>query len=154
MVTNIDNDRLAVWQAFLQTHSGVLRTLEHEMDEEQHLPLTWYDVLAWLSKAPEGRLRMQTLADSVVLSRSGVTRLVERMVTAGLAERQLCPSDRRGWYAVITTKGREAFERARPGHLRGIKEHFLNYLSDDDIKALHRALSKILEAESSRFILE
>lgn len=154
MVTNIDNDRLAAWEAFLQAHSVVLRILEREMDEEQHLPLTWYDVLAWLSHAPEGQLRMQTLADSVVLSRSGVTRLVDRMVSAGLVERQLCPSDRRGWYAVITAKGREAFELARPGHLRGIQEHFLNYLSDDDIKALHRALSKILEAEGSRFVLD
>jgi DNA-binding MarR family transcriptional regulator len=150
MVT--DNNRLAVWRAFLQTYAVVLRALEREMKEEQHLPLTWYDVLAWLSRAPEGQLRMQTLSNSVVLSRSGITRLVDRMVSAGLVERQLCPDDRRGWYAVITAKGRDVFARAEPGHLRGIQEHFLSYLSDDDIKALHRTLSKVLEAEGSRFI--
>ncbi len=147
MVTDIDNNRLAAWQAFLQTHSGVLKTLEREMEGEQRLPLTWYDVLAWLSHAPKGQLRMQTLANSVVLSRSGITRLVDRMILAGLVKRQSCPSDRRGWYAIITAKGRDAFESARPGHLRGIQEHFLNYLSDEDIQALRSALSKILEGE-------
>jgi DNA-binding MarR family transcriptional regulator len=117
------------------------------MQEEQRLPLTWYDILVHLSHAPAGRLRMQVLAESIVLSRSGLTRLLDRMTEAGLVRREMCREDRRGAFALITPKGRAALERAMPGHLHGIQEHFLNHLDDEDVRVLHGALSKILESE-------
>lgn len=142
----MSDTKLAAWRAFLEAHSKVLRALEREMQEEQHLPLPCFDVLAWLSHAPDGRLRMQALADSIYLSYSGLTRLLDRMAEAGLVERQICLDDRRGWYAVITAKGREAFARAIPGHARAIQEHFLGRFSEDDTKVLHRLLSRVAEA--------
>ena len=136
----------AAWRAFLVTHASVLRTLEREMLEEQGLPLTWYDILVHLDEAPEGRLRMQTLADSILLSRSGLTRLFDRMEQRGLVRRESCPEDRRGTYAVMTPKGRSAFSRAQPGHLRGIDEHFLRHLDQDELELLERIQTKVLSS--------
>lgn len=131
----------------MQTYDTVIRALEREMEEEQGLPLTWYDILAHLDSAPEGCMRMQELAQSVLLSRSGLTRLIDRMADAGLVTRQPSEEDRRGRYAVITQEGRATLRRAIPGHIRGIQQHFLRYLDLFDVQALHRVLSKVLEAE-------
>ena len=138
-------DKLAAWRAFLQAHAKLIRVLEREMQEEQELPLSWYDILAHLDGAADGRLRMQELAESVLLSRSGLTRLVDRMAKSGLVSRAPCPNDRRGTYAVITPQGRTTLQKAMPGHLRGVERHFLNRLDDADIQALDRSLSKVLE---------
>ena len=89
-------EAMAAWRAFLLTYSRVMRTLEQEMQESEGLALSWYDILAHLDDAPEGRIRMQFLADSILLSRSGLTRLIDRMVEAGLVTRENCPEDRRG----------------------------------------------------------
>ncbi len=115
------------------------------MEEDQHLPLTWFDVLAWLIHAPDGQLRMQVLADSMYLSNSGLTRLLNRMTSAGLVERQVCAEDRRGWYAVLTAKGRETYKRASPGHEKAVQTYFFDSLSDEDIRDLHRIMRKITE---------
>lgn len=146
----IDNQGILAWLAFLKAHSVVLEALEREMREDQHLPLTWFDVLAWLSRAPEGRLRMQVLAESIFLSHSGLTRLLDRMSAAGLVERQTCAQDRRGWYAVITPEGREVFEQAFPEHTKRVQTHFLNRLNDEDIQDLQRIMSKIIGAQRAQ----
>jgi DNA-binding MarR family transcriptional regulator len=148
------DEKFAAWRAFLQAGSTVLKTLAREMEEDQHLPLTWFDVLAWLSRAPEGRLRMQVLANSMYLSNSGLTRLLNRMTSAGLVERQTCAEDRRGWYAVLTAKGREVLERATPGHKRGVQTHFLNHLNDKDIRDLNRITAKIIGTQNDQKTLE
>ena len=135
------------WRAFLNTHATVIGALERELDEELGLPIGWYDVLTNLSDAPEGRLRMQHLAESVVLSRSGLTRLVDRMERGGLVAREMCPIDRRGTYAVITPEGRAALQRAAPTHIRGIQQHFLRHMDAEDLRALRRILEKVLRAE-------
>jgi DNA-binding MarR family transcriptional regulator len=140
------NHRLAAWQAFLQAHAAVIRNLEREMEATQGLPLTWYDVLLHLKNAPDGRLRMQALADSVVLTRSGLTRLIDRMEKAGYVRRQVCPEDRRGFFAVITLAGLNAQKHAAAVHLRGIRDHFTCHLTDSDLDALNAALSKVVKA--------
>src|SRR5215510_8622109 len=101
----ITRERLAVWREFLEAHAQVVGALEAELDAERDLPLAWYDVLVALSEAPEHRLRMQDLADRVLFSRSGLTRLVDRMVAAGYVERVRCDDDRRGTFAALTTAG-------------------------------------------------
>lgn len=141
-------DKLAAWRAFLQAHAKLIRVLEREMQEEQQLPLSWYDILAHLDDAIDGRLRMQELAESVLLSRSGLTRLVDRMAKSSLVSRAPCPHDRRGTFAVITPQGRTTLQKAMPGHLRGVEQHFLNHLDDADIQALDRSLSKVLVANT------
>lgn len=147
MVTSTDEQRMAAWRAFLLTYSTVLRSLEQEMEDEQGIPLSWYEILARLDDAEGGAIRMQELAESVLLSRSGLTRLIDRMEVAGLVERRPCPEDRRGTFAVITTKGKATFKKAVPSHIDGIQQHFLRYLDLFDVQALHRVLGKILDAE-------
>ena len=103
--------------------------------------------MAHLDCASEGAIRMQFLADSILLSRSGLTRLIDRMADTGLVTRKACPEDRRGTYVVITPDGRAAFRCAMPGHIRSIQAHFLRHMSEEDVRALRGALSKVLEAE-------
>jgi DNA-binding MarR family transcriptional regulator len=141
---NQKDKKINAWHTFLKAHSVVIGALEREIMKDQHLPLNWFDVLVWLGHAPDGRMRMQVLADSIYLSNSGLTRLLNRMTTAGLVERQNCAQDRRGWYAVITAKGREVLERVTPGHQRGVQSHFFDRLSDKDIRELHRIMAKII----------
>lgn len=139
-------ERLAVWRRFLEAHAAVIELLERELAAEQRLPLSWYDVLLHLRHAPEGRLRMQGLADAVLLSKSGLTRLVDRMEQAGLVQRVACESDRRGTFAAITAEGRDMLRAAAPTHLRGIKEHFTDLLEDDEVAVLTAALERIATA--------
>jgi DNA-binding MarR family transcriptional regulator len=137
------DEPLAVWASFLRAHSVLTATLERELVAERDLPLAWYEVLLQIKRA--GRpLRMQELAGSVLLSKSGLTRLVDRMETAGLVERTSCPSDRRGVFVTSTQAGVDAFRAAAPVHLRGIREHFTERLDDTDVRALAVALAKLL----------
>ena len=136
--------RATAWRAFLRAHATVIGELEQEMQEGEGLPLTWYDILVNLECAPNCRLRMQALADSILLSRSGLTRLLDRMAAAGLVRREPCPEDRRGTYAALTEPGRQALEKAAPGHLAGVDHHFLSKLDDDDIEALIAAFGKVV----------
>jgi DNA-binding MarR family transcriptional regulator len=135
--------RLGAWRAFLRAHARVIRTLERELQDEEHMALTDYDVLVQLARADERRLRMSELADGLLLSRSGATRLVDRLVAEGLVERVMCDTDRRGQWASLTDAGLERLRRTTPAHLRGVAEHFLDRLSADDIAALERILRPI-----------
>ena len=103
-----------MWRSFLETHSAVVKYLERRMQVRHSLPLAWWDVLQQLSGDPERRLRMGELADSVLLTRSGITRLVGRMIEAGLVAREPCPGDRRGYYAVIAQLGLDTIEKVGP----------------------------------------
>jgi DNA-binding MarR family transcriptional regulator len=132
--------RLDAWRAFLRAHARVIRTLERELQDEERLALTDYDVLVQLARAEDRRMRMSELADGLLLSRSGATRLIDRLVADGLVERVICDTDRRGQWASLTDAGLERLRRATPVHLRGVAEHFLDRLSDDDIAAMERML--------------
>ena len=143
-ITSLDS-RLAAWTTFLRAHSRVVRELERELLAEQELALTDYDVLVQLSAAPDRRLRMSELADRLLLSRSGVTRLVDRLVADGLVERVTCESDRRGQWAALTDAGYDRLRRASPTHLRGVATHFLDRLSADDLRSLERMLAGVLD---------
>ncbi len=141
-----EDERLEAWREFLTAHAVLTDVLAAELQAERGLPLTWYDVLFQLSLAPGGERRMQELAGAVLLSKSGLTRLVSRMEQAGLVERRPCPTDLRGTIAALTPTGTAALRRARPVHLRGIREHFASQLSDDETRALRSAFGKVLEA--------
>jgi DNA-binding MarR family transcriptional regulator len=112
------------------------------------LSLEHYDVLLCLKRAPGGetRLRLSELAKAVTLSRSGLTRLVDRLEKAGLLRREACPSDRRGAFAVLTPKGSDALRRTWPAYARAIQEHFARHLSDEEAAVLARAFGRILRA--------
>jgi len=146
MPPSIDGDRLAAWRLLLEVHSSLTTRLARELAEERDLPLTWYDVLVSLSEAEGGRRRLQDLVGSLLLSKSGISRLVDRMEVAGLIVRATCPSDRRGQFAVLTDAGRAALDQAAPVHLRGVEDHFATHLDDADVAALRRALGKLRAA--------
>jgi DNA-binding MarR family transcriptional regulator len=139
----LDGDRMAAWRGFIEAHTHVLARLASELQEEQGLPLTWYDVLVQLSEADERRLRMHELAERVLLSQSGLTRLVDRLETEGLVERVRCADDGRGLFAQLTEAGLDALRRTYPTHLRGVREWFSDQLSDEESTVLARALVRI-----------
>jgi len=146
----LDPDRLAAWRAFLEAHAALLDVLGAELEQERRLPLAWYDVLVQLSEVPEGRLRMQELARSLLISKSGLTRLVDRMEKAGYVERQPCPADLRGTFAVLTPAGRSALREAAPVHLRGVQQYFTRHLSATEAETLRAAFTRIREATPPR----
>lgn len=148
-MNNACDGRHFAWPLFLRTYSVLMDRLEDELRSEGGLPLAWFDVLAQLQDAPDGRMRMQDLADSVLLSKSGLTRLVDRMANEGLLDRVSCPADRRVVYAATTTKGRKAFQKAAPIAARGVQEHFAAKLTSTEEKALASAFKKILRAEEA-----
>jgi DNA-binding MarR family transcriptional regulator len=134
---------LRAWTAFLNAQASLLRRLEAELIESQDMTLAEFDVLIQLGMAPDRRLRMTELSDRVRLSHSGVTRLVDRLTQAGLVERTRCDSDRRGTFAALTPAGRARLRRARPVHLRGVREHFGKRLTAAQLSAVAEALEPL-----------
>jgi DNA-binding MarR family transcriptional regulator len=143
--TALSTPELGAWRGMLAAHSSTIAALDAELEAEFDLPLRSYEVLLHLHDAPDRSLRMGELAERLYFSRSGLTRLVDRLVNAGLVERADCPSDRRGSYAQLTTKGCKRFEAARPAHLRGVRKHFLSKLSEGDLERLSRIWSKVMD---------
>src|SRR5688500_11194429 len=137
------DSRLAAWSTFLRAHARVVRELERELQADQDLALTDYDVLVQLAAADDRRMRMSDLADRLLLSRSGVTRLVDRLVAEGLVERVSCDTDRRGLWAALTDAGLARLRSAAPTHLRGVSEHFLDRLSPDELAAMRGILARL-----------
>jgi DNA-binding MarR family transcriptional regulator len=121
--------------------------IERAFAEAGLAPLSWHDVLATLERSPEGRMRIHALADEIVLSRSGATRLIDRIESDGLLRRERCGSDRRGAYAVITDEGRATLERMRPVYRLAVEEHFLPHLGDE-AGSVREALDRV--ADSAR----
>ena len=148
-VVGLSSRELAAWQLFLHSHAFVMRRLEAELVAEHGLPLASYDVLVQLANAPDRRLRMTDLADRVLLSRSGLTRLVDRLVREGLVERAACPSDARGTFSVLTEAGLDRLRAAAPTHLRGVHEHVTRHLSDDELDTLTALLGKLVPSSGS-----
>ena len=143
--SGLDADRMAAWRGFIEANAHVLGRLAAELQEEQALPLTWYDVLVQLSEAEGRRLRMQELAERVLLSQSGLTRLVDRLEEEGLVERMRCSEDGRGLFAHLTPHGLATLRRTYPTHLRGVRQWFTDLLSDDEAAVLARALVRIAD---------
>jgi DNA-binding MarR family transcriptional regulator len=119
----------------------VTEVLARELKDDEGLPLAWYDVLVQLQEAPGRQLRMQELAAAVLLSKSGLTRLVDRMEREGLVRRAACPDDRRGVLCELTDEGYDTLRRTSRTHLRGIEEHFASHLDDHEAEVLARALA-------------
>jgi DNA-binding MarR family transcriptional regulator len=135
--------RVAAWRAFLRAHAAVVRKLEHELLATTGMPLGWYDVLLQLAEAPERRLRMADLADKVLLSRSGLTRLVDRLQAEGLVTREPYPGDARGLYTVLTPAGLAKLRAAAPTHLAGVQAYWLSKFSDRELHDLHMLLGRL-----------
>lgn len=134
---------MRAWRAFIETAITLLATLDNELQAAHGLSAGDYEVLVNLSEAPEHSMRMADLAGRLHLSPSGITRRIDGLVRAGLVERQRCENDRRGSYAVLTKVGMQTMRRAAPTHVRGVREHFIDKLGEDQLEALADALSKV-----------
>jgi DNA-binding MarR family transcriptional regulator len=132
-----------VWRSFLRAHARLTRAMETELVAAQRLSLAAYDVLVQLEEAPERRLRMTELADAVLLSRSGVTRLVDRLEKAGLVIRERANGDGRGVVAVLTGQGVERLREASGTHLTGVVRHFVDALDTDELKRLGETCERL-----------
>jgi len=139
-------DHLSAWRSFLEAHRRVIEQLSRQLREEEGLALTWYDVLVHLSEAEGHELRMQDLAEAILLSRSGLTRLVDKMESAGLIERDVCETDGRGTLARMTPAGMARLQQAAPSHIAGVIEQFARHLNDDEVVVVERALRRIANA--------
>ncbi|HET7481121.1 MAG TPA: MarR family transcriptional regulator [Rubrobacteraceae bacterium] len=145
-VPELDAARGAAWRTLLTAHAAVVERIERELAAEGVLPLGHYDVFLALYEAPDRRLRMSELARAVVLSRSGLTRLVDRLEKSGLLRRERCDDDGRGCYAALTEEGLGALRRSWPVYSRGISRHFGLYLDDEEVRVLDDALGRVLVA--------
>jgi DNA-binding MarR family transcriptional regulator len=136
--------RIATWRLFLKSHARLERLLDEDLRSAHDLTLAEYDAMLQLAESPTHRLRMHEIADRVVLSRSGVTRLIDRLVRDGLVERSHCSTDARGAEAALTPSGLDRLREAAPTHLRGISDHFLDTMSAAELAAVDRAMNAIL----------
>ena len=134
---------MAAWHAFIRAHARVVRLLESELEAEQGLTLPAYEVLAHLTEAPERRMRMSDLAALSVLTPSGLTRVVDKLVREGYVERQRCGSDARVVYATVTDAGVARVEQAYPTHLSGVRRHLVDRLSTEQLAAIRGALEPL-----------
>jgi DNA-binding MarR family transcriptional regulator len=134
---------LAAWRGMLEVHSELIARLDAELERDHGLPLTSYEVLMYLGDAG-GKLRMGELASRLLLSRSGITRLVDRLERQGFVERERCEDDGRGFYAKLTPAGRSKLDLARPAHLNGVRAHFLSKLDSAELDRLADAWRKLL----------
>ena len=135
---------LAAWRGMLETHSRLISRLDAELERDHGIQLSAYEVLMYLGDAPNEKLRMGELADRLLLSRSGITRLVDRVERQGLVERRRCDDDGRGFYAVLTSAGRRKLDACRGDHLDGVRRHFLARLEPGDLDALARVWARLV----------
>ncbi|MDX1664612.1 MAG: MarR family transcriptional regulator [Candidatus Promineifilaceae bacterium] len=135
---------LRLWLAFLYSFHTISRRLADDMHRVNRVSVGWYDVLVNLYHAPAERLRMQDLAESVLMSSSGLTRLLDRMIEEGLVRREHCAEDRRVIFAVLTDEGRALLEEILPQHQQRIREYLLEHLTEEEVAVMTPALERVL----------
>lgn len=136
---------LSTWRLFITAHAKLINKIDKELQSAGQIPLNWYDVLIELHEAPEQRLRMSGLAEKVVLSRSGLTRLVDKLEKKGYLSREIDPDDRRGFFAILTTDGESALKSAWIVYRDSIATYFATYFDKDEAEMMQTILSNILE---------
>lgn len=124
----------AAWQGLLRAHAALVRNVDSELREAHGLPLSWYDVLAAVAGAPEGRIRMGELAEGVMLTPAGASGVVDRLQRANLVERRPCEGDARGTYALVTTEGLRQLQRAERTHRDAVRQHYTSRFDDTELE--------------------
>jgi DNA-binding MarR family transcriptional regulator len=141
--SRLEGDALEAWRSYLQSHATILRLLDAELVSEHGITTRDYEVLLYLAQAPERKLPMSALAESTMLTRSGITRLVDGLVADGCIQRASCPSDARVSYAQLTDDGYEKLRRAGETHIASIRRLFLEQFSPEEIGILASLLSRL-----------
>jgi len=145
MDRKLNPQQLEAWRLLLTSHAHLVGKIDAALSEVNQIPLNWYDVLIELYEAPARKLRMSDLAERVLLTRSGLTRLVDRLEKQGYLQREIDPEDRRGFYAVITSEGIEVMRQAWPIYEDGIYQNFAIHLTDEEAALLANVFSRILD---------
>lgn len=142
--STLDERELRAWRGLLRVHASLSKALDQQLEREHGLPLTSYEVLLYLAEADGRKMRMCDLAASVILSRSGLTRLVDRLERDGLLVRESCASDARGAFAKLTPAGEQKLIAARATHLAGVRSLFLEHLSPEEQDVLGSIWMRVL----------
>lgn len=145
-----DDTARAAFPVLLRSCALLMDRLDRELQTRVGIQLTWYEVLAQLSAAPGGRMPMKQLAEQVMLSKSGITRLIDRMERAGMVERHACISDGRVCHAALTRRGLSVLQVARPIAAGGVEEHFARHVTPEEAEVLTRALRRVLAAAETQ----
>jgi DNA-binding MarR family transcriptional regulator len=148
----IELDRLSptelrAWRGLVRAHRCLVKRLDAQLEAQHNLPLTSYEVLLRLSESEAGKLRMHDIATAVSLSRSGLTRLIDRLERDGFVDRCSCENDARGAYAVITPTGQAKAAQARAAHLAGIRELFVAHYTEAELELLGPLLERLLPGD-------
>lgn len=144
MPNELSTEGVEAWKGLLLAHATLVEQIDRVMAKNNLLPLDWYDALLALEDATNHRLKMSELADQVLLSKSGLTRLVDRLEAKGYIRREGCRADRRVAYAVITAEGLKAREASWPTYRAAIQEHFASQLSPEQLKVIGDSLTKFV----------
>ncbi len=146
MNRDLDELLISAWRLFLTAHAKLIELIERELAQAGLPPLGWYDVLFALEEAPKRRRRMNELSRAVVLSRSNLTRLVDRLEAAGLLRREPCPTDRRGAFAVLTAEGARTRRRMWPVYAGCIAKHFAGHVNKAEARVVAEVFERVLAA--------
>ncbi len=141
----LSRQELRAWRGMLRAHAAMAKALDAQLEAAHGLQLSSYEVLMYLADADDERMRMCDLASSILLSRSGLTRLVDRLGREGLIERVACHDDARGQFAKLTPAGREKLNAARVTHLAGVRALFLERFTPEELEMLGNAWDRVLE---------
>ena len=145
----LDERELRAWRGMLRAHAALTKALDADLDSAHGLPLSSYEVLMYLNDTEGRKMRMRDLASSVILSRSGLTRLADRLEREGLIRRESCSDDARGAYAVLTPAGAEKLAVARSTHLAGVRSLFLQHFSEPELDALGDLWERVVPGAAS-----
>jgi DNA-binding MarR family transcriptional regulator len=141
----LDAEEMRAWRAYVTGKQLLDIQLNRDLQEEHQLALGDYGLLVRMSEAPDGRVRMSTLADQVAASKSRISHQIARMEQAGLVQREQCPGDRRGVFAVITPHGREVLRTAAPTHVRGVRDNLIDLLSAEERRVLTEMFERVVK---------
>lgn len=142
MSPRVPEPHLSAWRALLNAHAAVIARVEEALASAELPPLAWYDVLWAVRRAPGRQVRMAELAEGLTLSRGGITKLVDRLESAGLLRRERAEDDGRGYYAVLTEEGERMLRRMWPVYARVLRETFVDPLSEAEAGAISAALER------------
>jgi DNA-binding MarR family transcriptional regulator len=145
----LEGAALDAWRSYLQSHASILRALDAELVAEHGMTTRDYEVLLYLAQAPERQLPMSSLAERTMLTRSGITRLIDGLVGAGWIERVPCAEDARISYAQLTGAGFEKLRQAGCAHIRSVRKLFVEHFSPDEIEQLATLLSRLPGARTA-----
>src|SRR5918997_355801 len=149
-LADLTSEEFAIWAGFLQSHAALGRELDADLRTAHGLPLTDVEIMLWLSNRPCEGMRMAALADTVLLSPSGLSRAVERLEARGLVQRIPCTDDRRGSYAALTEPGIDLVRIAGATHAAGIRLRFLDRLTPEEMRSLQAIWDRLLASRERR----